>query len=158
MSGDSGPDAARRSKRVAPTGLTERGPSLRTAVIVFIAVLILFRWLHLILTLEIASTSHQIENLREERRRHERIIADLRRRIAVAESPDVLSDMADEMGYGMRPVVYLPLDRPLVPLTDDDSADAFETSDQETRQDAVGGHWAAWGAVLGTWEEMGSVP
>ncbi len=156
MAGESTPSAPRFSRRVVPARLASRAPSLRTAIVVFIAVLILFRWLHLILALDITSTGRQIQLRTEELGQHNRAIADLKNRIAVAESPSKLSDRAQELGYGPANMVYLLLDHALAPLTAGNTADKASVIDQQSEQREEAGLLTDWGTALQTWEETGS--
>jgi hypothetical protein len=93
--------------------LSARAPSLRTAVIIFIGLLILFRWLHLILALQLASTGRQIQIATEELQRIERHNMTLVRDISEAESPASLSDRATQAGYGPVQPIYVHTDQPL---------------------------------------------
>jgi cell division protein FtsB len=96
--------------------MPRRGPSLRMAAIIVVGLLILFRWLHLILALQIASTGRQIQIATEELDRLNRHNTMLVREISEAESPVTLSERAIEAGYGPRQPLYLhtklPLSRP----------------------------------------------
>ncbi len=98
--------------------LSARPPSLRTAIIIFVGLLILFRWLHLILALQIASTGRQIDITTDELHRIERHNMALMHEIAEAEAPANLSRRAYEAGYRPRQPVYLRSDLPLArPVT-----------------------------------------
>ena len=117
------PNAPRLSRNLVRARIVPRAPSLRTAIIVFIAVLVLFRWLHLILALQITSTGQQILNSTEILRKHEREITVLQRIIAEAESPTNLANVATGLGYSPRTPIYLPLAHPLGPPPSSDGAD-----------------------------------
>lgn len=156
MVGESKPSAPRFSRSVVPARFASRAPSLRTAIIVFVAVLILFRWLHLILALDITSTGRQIQLRTEELDRHKRAIADLEHRIALAESPTRLSELAQELGYGPRAIVYLLLDHALAPLTGDNSRGETGVTDPVSPLREEAGLLGDWRAALQTWEEAGS--
>lgn len=93
-------------------------PSLRTAVIAFIAVLILFRWLHLILALQIAGTGRQIQAQTDQLHQLERQNASLLDQASLAQSPQDLADRAEELGYRSGTPVYLTSDKPLATATD----------------------------------------
>jgi cell division protein FtsB len=110
QSSSSGPQqTSERSRLRVPA----RAPSLRTAAIIFIGLLILFRWLHLILALQIASTSRQIQIATEELDRIDRHNTMLVREISETESPAGLSERALEAGYGPRQPIYLQTNLPL---------------------------------------------
>ncbi len=94
-------------------------PSLRTAVIAFIVVLILFRWLHLIMSLQIAGAGRQIQAETEKLLQLERQNALLLDQASVAESPQDLAGRAEELGYKPSTPVYLTSDKPLASATGD---------------------------------------
>ncbi len=158
MAREAQPGEPRSSRKMLPNTVSSRAPSLRTAVIVFIAVLILFRWLHLVLALDITSTGRQIQSRTDELHRHQRVVSDIQRRIGIAEAPGRLSELASQMGYGPRQAVYLPLDGPLVPLTDGDSSEEDGARKQESQPKPETGLLSNWGAVMGAWEDTGPAP
>jgi hypothetical protein len=80
---------------------------LRTAIIGFVAVLILFRWLHLFLALGITSIGREVQVTTEQLQKRERMNSDLLAQIAVAESPRDLAEKARELGYSARSPVFL---------------------------------------------------
>ncbi|MGD2205264.1 MAG: hypothetical protein PVH17_00675 [Anaerolineae bacterium] len=86
---------------------------MRTAVIIFVALLILFRWLHLILALEIATNGRQIQLRTEELHKYERLNLAIQREIAEAESPRQLADRALSLGYRPHKPIYLRISKPL---------------------------------------------
>jgi hypothetical protein len=77
--------------------------------IVFVILLILFQWLHLILALQMGATSREMQLITEEIEQQERLNALLLRAIAEAESPRRLGDYADSLGYGPGTRVYIEL-------------------------------------------------
>ncbi len=85
--------------------------SLRTAFFVLIALAILFGWLHVILSLEIASTGRQIQLKTGELEAIQRQNNLLRWQVAEAMSPEKLAARARELGYELRSPIYLPLKR-----------------------------------------------
>ena len=87
-----------------------RNLSPRAMIVIFVAVLILFRWLHLILALEVAATGRQIQIASEERQKHEWQIDRLEKEIAEAESPKRLAILVPLRGIEPRPPEYLPLE------------------------------------------------
>lgn len=113
MSSHSLPMPFRHTRGRLQLGIGARIPSLRTAVFIIIAVLILFRWLNLILALEITRTGRQIQTTTEELHRQERDNAGLRLAIAEAESPLTLAEAATQLGYKPRAPVYIRVDEPL---------------------------------------------
>jgi cell division protein FtsB len=90
-----------------------RAFSLRTAIIVFVGLLILFRWLHLILALQLASTGRQIQIATQELQKAERYNATLVRQISEAEAPANLASRAARQGYGPGKLLYLRTDLPI---------------------------------------------
>lgn len=115
--GVSTPSSGTKSSKLAITQM-HRTPSLRTALIVFVTVLILFRWLHLLLALQITSAGRQIEASTQALRRYERGLTALQAAIADAESPATLGEAARRLGYRPRALIYLPVDGPF-PAPDD---------------------------------------
>ncbi len=83
-------------------------PSMRTVLIIFVALLILFGWLHLILALEIASTGRQIQIKTEELKEIQRDNNNLRWKIAKIWSSAEMARRAIEEGYEPRQPIYLP--------------------------------------------------
>jgi hypothetical protein len=77
--------------------------------IVFVILLILFQWLHLILALQMGATSREMQLITEEIAQQERLNALLLRAIAEAESPRRLGDYAETLGYGPGTRVYIEL-------------------------------------------------
>jgi hypothetical protein len=107
MASRSLPIPTRQAQKQVQTRTWAHAPSLRAAIIAFVAVLILFRWLHLILALQIASTGRQIQLENVELQRLERANSELQRRIAAAESPGLLADEAIQLGYAPRSPLYV---------------------------------------------------
>jgi hypothetical protein len=113
-------------------------------VIVFVILLILFQWLHLILALEMAATSREMQLIREEIEQQERLNALLLRAIAEAESPRRLGKHAETLGYMPGTRVYIESDEPLgkvigepqFGLFEPDSGDA-PSSDPGAVEDAL---------------------
>jgi hypothetical protein len=97
-----------QSQRSASTRSADRTPSVRTVIIVFVVLLILFGWLHLILSLEIASTGRHIQLRTEELKEIERGNEDLHRRIAEALNSAEMTRRALEAGYQLQEPIYLP--------------------------------------------------
>ncbi len=97
-------------------------PSLRTAVIAFIVVLILFRWLHLILALQIAGTGRQIQEQTDTLLQLQRQNASLLDQASLAGSPQDLLDRSEQLGYRPGTPVYLNSDKPLATATGDGQA------------------------------------
>jgi hypothetical protein len=98
------PQAQERTRAPA----TSRTPSLWTAVVIFVALLILFGWLHLIVALQIASTNREIQIMTQDLDVMERQRAILLRQIAEAESPILLEKRLLLGGYQPKePVYYL---------------------------------------------------
>lgn len=85
-------------------------PPLRTVILGLVALLILFRWLHLILALQTATYGRDVQIRTEELMRLERQNNLLRSQIAEAESPLVLSERGLLLGLIPRTPVYLPVE------------------------------------------------
>jgi len=107
------PIALRQATKRSQAHASVRVPTLRTASIILIAVLILFRWLHLILALDITSTGRQIQKKTMELHQLERANAELQLQVAEGESPGRLSEEAARLGYQPRPPLYISVDQPM---------------------------------------------
>lgn len=108
-------------------------PTLMTALIAFVAVLILFRWLHLILALQITSTGRQIQVKTQELGQSERGNSVVQLSIAEAESPQVQAVRASQLGYAPHAPIYLLLDQPL-----GQASDGAEVGPSALRESASG--------------------
>lgn len=86
---------------------TDRTLSARTVIIIFVVLLILFGWLHLILALETASTGYQIQRKMEELKKIERDNQDLQMEIAEILSATKMVPRAESLGYGPQQPIYL---------------------------------------------------
>lgn len=95
-----------------PDEQTGAGP-LRVVVFGGAALLILFGWLHLILSLQIASTGRQIQVMQQELERSQRDNRALVRAIAEAEAQQNMAVRATVLGYGPQTPIYLPLTQPI---------------------------------------------
>ncbi len=84
---------------------------IRTVLFGGAALLILFAWLQLILSLQIASTGRQIQNATEELQKLKRDNMAVVRDTAVAESEEKMTARAAALGYGPQTPVYLSLGR-----------------------------------------------
>jgi len=91
-------------------------PSLRAAFIAFVAIVILFRWMHLIVSLRVAATESQIQMSSDMLAEGDRTNAALLYSIAEATSPRSLAQRAVDLGYGPRAPDYVGSDQPIVPL------------------------------------------
>jgi hypothetical protein len=87
----------------------DRTLSVRIVIAAFVALLILFGWLHMIQALEIASTGRDIQDKMEELKEVRRENDYLRWRIAQELSVAEMSDRARHLGYRQQEPVYLPL-------------------------------------------------
>lgn len=99
------PIAQARKRPRAQTA--EQGLSLRTAFFLLLTLVILLGWLHVILSLEIASTGRQIQLKSGELAALQRDNNLLRWQVAEAMSPPKLALRARELGYGPQPPLYL---------------------------------------------------
>lgn len=105
-------------------------PSLRAVIAVFIALFILFGWLHLILTLEIALTGREIQIKTEELEAITRHRSSLQQQISTLESPAVLAPAAYDMGFADRAPLYVPIPGELADLSDTNTSAWQTPSDQ----------------------------
>jgi len=105
-------------------------PSLRAVIAVFIALFILFGWLHLILTLEIALTGREIQIKTKELEAITRHKSSLQQQISTLESPAVLAPAAYDMGFADRAPLYVPLPGELADLSNTNVRTWQATSDK----------------------------
>ncbi len=105
-------------------------PSLRAVIAVFIALVILFGWLHLILTLEIALTGREIQIKTEELEAITRHKSSLQQQISTLESPAVLAPAAYDMGFADRAPLYVPLPGEMADLSNTNVSAWQATSDK----------------------------
>ena len=75
-----------------------RSLSPKTLVVVLVAVILLFRWLHLVLALDIAATGRRIQLVTQQQQKHEWKIDQLEKLIAEAESPRTLAVVVEQLG------------------------------------------------------------
>lgn len=92
-------------------------PSAGFVVVVLVALLILFLWLHFILAQKIESAGREIQLKTEELHRIERHNHELRRKISIAGSQERLAERSEELGYDPQRPVYLLVDQPLPPTS-----------------------------------------
>ena len=92
--------------------VTGRIPSLRVAIAVFAALLILFGWLHLLVAMQIASTDRLILDKRAELERLERDAHIVLLQIGHGESPRIMETRLTEEGYVLEDALYLVLSQP----------------------------------------------
>lgn len=86
---------------------TDRTLSARTVITIFIILLILFGWLHLILALEIASTGRQIQLKMDELLKIESENDDLQLETAEILSATEMVPRAESLGYSHQQPIYL---------------------------------------------------
>lgn len=103
-----------------------RTRSVRMVIAVFVALLILFSWLRLILALEIASTGRQIQEKTEERDKIIRSNNDKQFKISELMSPTSLSDAAYDKGFRPHKPIYVPLPQPFSGSTRVEGVDELE--------------------------------
>ena len=96
---------------------SDTGPSLTVVLAVFVALFVLFLWLHFIVAQQIESVGREIQVKTEELHRIERQIQDLQRQIAIAGSQKRLALRAQSLGYQPQKPVYLRVHGPLPPDT-----------------------------------------
>jgi hypothetical protein len=87
-------------------------PSLRLTIAIFVALLILFAWLHLILALQVASTERQIQSAAAEIRKLERDQVALQHKIAESMSPAEMQGRLLEQGFRRSAPVYVLMPQP----------------------------------------------
>lgn len=118
-------------------------PSLRAVIAVFIALFILFGWLHLILTLEIALTGREIQIKTEELEAITRHKSSLQEQISTLGSPAVLAPAAHEMGFADRTPLYVPLPDELADQNSGDGS-AWQASSESQTGEPNAGDGAQW--------------
>jgi hypothetical protein len=93
------------------TNTTSRLPSVRVAIAVLAALLILFGWLHLLLAMQIASTDREILTKKGDLSIQKRDNAAVLRLIATAEAPEIMWDRSQVEGLveGERVYLHIPL-------------------------------------------------
>jgi hypothetical protein len=138
MASHSLPVPYRQPSQHALTQGATRVPSLRTVAIVFVILLILFQWLHLILALEMAATSREMQLITEEIEQQERLNALLLRAIAEAESPRRLGKHAEILGYMPGTRVYIELDHPPDQASGKPQSGVFEPKSGDAQSSAPG--------------------
>lgn len=106
------PVQAHKQSRTQPSVHTL---SLRAACIAFVAIVILFRWLHLIVSLQVASTDRQIQISTDQLAKCERANAALLYSIAEASSPRSLAQRSQDLGYGPQAPAYVVTHLPILP-------------------------------------------
>lgn len=93
----------------------DTGPSLTVVLAAFVALFVLFLWLHFIVAQQIESVGRDIQVRTEELHKIERHIQDLQRQIAIAGSQKRLAIQAQSLGYQPQKPVYLRVEEPLPP-------------------------------------------
>ena len=94
---------------------SDTGPSLTVVLAVFVALFVLFLWLHFIVAQQIESVGRDIQTQTQELHRIERHIQDLQRQIAIAGSQKRLALRAQSLDYKPQKPVYLRVQEPLPP-------------------------------------------
>ena len=117
MASQSLPIATPQAQRQSRARILVRAPSLplRAAAIAFVVIIILFRWLHLIVSLQVASTNRQIQMSSAQLGQYDRENASLLCSIAQAASPRSLAARARELGYRPQAPAYVPANEPIPP-------------------------------------------
>ena len=91
---------------------TRHAPTVRTVIIVCVALLILFGWLYLILALEIAATGRQIQVMTAELEKLERAQELKQFQISNLMSSKKMEQRALDQGYVPQEPIYLPVRSP----------------------------------------------
>jgi len=104
------PIATPQAQRQSRARILVRAPSLPLR-----AAAILFRWLHLIVSLQVASTNRQIQMSSAQLGQYDRENASLLCSIAQAASPRSLAARARELGYSPQAPAYVPSHEPIPP-------------------------------------------
>lgn len=112
-------------------------PSLRTIILGLVALLILFRWLHLILALQTATAGREIQIRNGDLMRQQRQNSLLRSEIAKAEAPRALAKRARQLGLVPRSPVYLPIDATAVGPESDAALPCAEVGTETCRAGAA---------------------
>ena len=126
-------------------------PSLRTIILGLVALLILFRWLHLILALQTATAGREIQIRNGDLMRQQRQNSLLSREIAEAETPRALAERARQLGLVPRSPVYLLIDATAIGPESDAALPCSEVGRETCRAGAgfVAGYAPARGAISG---------
>lgn len=93
---------------------SHRLPSLGVAIAIFAALLILFAWLHLMVSMQISSINRLILQKEEELERLERDTEAIMLKVAREESPGAMKQRGDAAGYVKGDRIYIELTQPLV--------------------------------------------
>lgn len=93
---------------------SHRMPSLRVAIAIFAALLILFAWLHLMVAMQITSTNRLILEREAELQRLERDVEAVMLKVAREESPGVVTERGQAAGYVNGDRIYIELAQPIV--------------------------------------------
>jgi hypothetical protein len=93
---------------------SHRLPSLGVAIAIFAALLILFAWLHLMVSMQISSVNRLILQKEEELERLERDTEAIMLKVAREESPGAMKQRGDAAGYVKGDRIYIELTQPLV--------------------------------------------
>jgi|GEM_PF-2422222 len=112
MTSHSLPVPAPQARERSQPHVTSRFPSLRVAIAVFAALLILFGWLHLLVAMQIASTDRLILDKEADFDRLERDTQVVLLKIGWGESPRIMEGRLAEEGYERQDALYLELSQP----------------------------------------------
>ena len=146
-----------QTKASARLRLAAQAPTLRTAFILFMVLLILFGWLHLILAMHIASTTRLIHQEEKVRDKLDRDRAALLQQIAEAESPGNMEARLEADDYVLGEPLFLGASSPVTLEADDDvgigSPSSGSATSTETGSSMSGSLLNSVLGELGTWSE-----
>jgi hypothetical protein len=146
-----------QTKASARLRLAAQAPTLRIAFILFVVLLILFGWLHLILAMHIASTTRLIHQQEKVQDKLDRDKAALLQQIAEAESPRNMETRLEAAGYVREEPLFLGASSPITMEADDDislgSSSSASATSTETSSSISGSLLDSVLGELGTWSE-----
>lgn len=146
-----------QTKAPARLRLAAQAPTLRIAFILFLVLLILFGWLHLILAMHIASTTRLIHEQELVQDKLERDKAALLQQIAEAESPRKMETRLRAADYVRKEPLFLGAFSPVAMEADDDtglgSSSFASATSTETTSSTSGSLLDSVLGELGTWSQ-----
>lgn len=92
-------------------------PSAGVVIAVLVTLLILFLWLHFILAQKIELAGREIQVKTEQLHEIERHNHELRRKISIADSQELMAERSEALDYHPQRPLYLLVDQPLPPTT-----------------------------------------
>lgn len=125
----------------------KHNPSTQAILVIFVALFILFLWLHFILAQEIESLGRQIQTNAKKLSEIERRKDALRKEIAIAGSQENLSNRAWALGYRAQTPIYLLYDHPLPQATSKSQVQVRQASTTSTAETPARQSHLVWDAL-----------